>query len=173
MTRPYGRLPKDQSKMVGTTVREIIPMSMFGVAGNSWTPISTTETVQCLYLNDKIDKGSDINFRVLWSTGSSTTTDTATWRILYTKVTLESTALPGAAATALDTAIVADAASSTANVLKATAQGTIDGETITDGDALVLSLNLNAVSGLTLDGTSAEGATAYGVEIEYTTTYID
>jgi hypothetical protein len=171
--RPYGRLPKDQNKMVPATVREVIPMSAFGVAGNSWTPSSITEEIQCVYMNDRLDKGSAIGFRVLWSTGSATITDSATFKILYTPVTLETDALPGIASTALSTAITADIASATADILKVSPQGLIAAETITDGDALVLNLSLSAVSGLSLDGTPAEGVVVYGVEIEYVTTYID
>ncbi len=171
--RPSSRLPFSQNSLVPATIREFIPISQFGVAGNSWTPISTDETVQAVYMNDRLDKGSAIGLRVLWSTGSSTTTDSATFRILYTPVTIETDALPGIASTALGTAITADVASATADVLKYSPQGVIAAETITDGDALVLALNVNATSGLALDGIAAENVVVYGVEIEYVTTYLD
>ena len=174
MTRPaYGRLPMNASRIVGRPVKEFIPISQFGVGANFWAPNSTTEAVSCVYVNDKLDVGSYIKLRVLWSSGSSTTTDTATFKILYTPVTIETDALPGLPSTALDTAITADACSATANILKYSPQGIINGGTVTDSDALVLLLNVNAVSGLTLDGTAAGGVVVYGVEIEYNPTYID
>jgi len=166
MRPAYGRLPRGQIRAVHDTVREFIPICRFGVAANAWQPNSTSETVQCLYVNDKLDLGSDIGLRVLWSSSSATTTDTATHRILYTKVQPDSGTLPGLAATVLSTAITADAVVG-ANVLQKSPAGVISGGTITDNDALVLALNVNAVSGLAI------GAVAvYGVEIEYVTTYV-
>ena len=170
MARPLGRLPKDQSKLVPATIKELIPISQFG-CGNSWEPTSITEVVQCLYVNDKLDKGSAIKFRVLWSSGSSTTTDSATFKILYSKITAESTTLTGLAATALDTAIAADTVVG-ANLLQYSPSGTIAASTITDGDSLILGLSVSALSGLSLDGTAAKQVVVYGVEIEYVTTYI-
>jgi len=176
MTRPYGALPCNTSKIVPARVRELLPISDWnGVpgGGGQWVPTSTTETITLLYMNDKLDKGSAINFRVLWSSGSSTITDTATFRILVDAITPETDALPGVPTGTLSTAIAADACSATANILKFSPQGILDGETIADGDALVLALNVNAVSGLSLDGTAGEQIVVHGVEIEYTTTYVD
>lgn len=95
------------------------------------------------------DVQSNIDVAVLWSSDQTTTTDTFTWKVLYKELTVDTTAVD-IPATALDTAITADTNIGTANALQQTPWGTINGGTLTNGNVLLLHVELDAVSGATL-----------------------
>src|SRR3990167_3511521 len=165
MTRPVaGRLPFSITKATNKTVRKFIPISAFnGVVGNGvWQPASTGDTVTYVLYDDKIDVASAVNVSVLWSTNNTTTTNSATFRALYSALTLNTTAV-SVGGTALDTTITSDAPVSTANALLETPQGVLAAGTLTDGQALSLALNVSAVSGLTLGAASSDRICVYGV----------
>lgn len=104
-----------------------------------------------------------IKLSVLWSTSDTTpTTDTATWKILYSAKALgEAWA---SASTALNTAITADAIDGDAYALQETPQGQINSGTLSRNDVLHLSVELNAASGL--DPTS-DTVLLHGIYLEY------
>ena len=107
------------------------------------------------------DVKSAIDFRVWWSSGSSTTTDTFTWKILYGEFTADGEVL-AAPATALSTAIAADTLVG-ANYIQATAWGTLNGGTLTNGNMIGLTVELDAA-----DATLGSEATyGYILEIRY------
>jgi hypothetical protein len=177
MARPRrGRLPKDQLTAAGRYKTAWIPAGDFsgnntGPAG--WQPRSTTEAIRCFWYDPNLDVGSAVNVYVVWSTSSSTTTDTATWTVLYTPLTFDTDAF-AAPATTLDTAIAADAAG-TASTPRKTAAGVLNAANITDGDALHLQVTCSATSGLTLNPAAASNdkVTFHGLILEYTTTNLD
>ena len=93
------------------------------------------------------DVESGIDFAVQWSSTSTTTTDTATFKVEYTKHTIDTTAL-ATGATALSTVIAADTNVAGASAIQQTAWGTINGGTLTNGDFLALNVECDAVSGM-------------------------
>lgn len=104
----------------------------------------------------------DIQFRVHWSSASTTATDTITWKVLYKEHTVDSTALT-APSTALSTAIAADTNVAGANAWQKTAWGILNGSTLTKDNAVALIVECDAA-----DMTLASEAT-YGhyLEIKY------
>src|SRR3990167_8834945 len=145
-----------------------------GVDGPSgWQPDLTFTTANNLHVRalvqlDDIWPGGDLKFRVVWTTSSTTTTQTATWRVRIAKAVVDTTALDGITLTAMDTAIAADAAVGTANVPLKTAAGLKIGGILADPTAfLVVAVDLNAVSGLSLDALTGDRVTFLGVEIEF------
>jgi len=110
-----------------------------------------------------MDIKSEMKVSVLWSSDQTTTTDTVTWKILYTELTMNTTAL-AIGATALSTAITADTNVAAANAIQQTAWGVLNGNTLTHGRSLVLTLECDAVSGATL---SSDKIIAYGLVIRY------
>lgn len=103
-----------------------------------------------------------IKISILWSTTSTTTTQTATWKILYNKKALGQGL--AAAATALDTAVAADSVLSTAYGLNETPQGVINAGTFSRGDIVHLLAELDAVSGL---NPAVSGVYFHGIYFEY------
>lgn len=94
-----------------------------------------------------LDVKNAIDFAVVWSSDQTTTTDTLTWKVLYTKLTMNTTAIT-AGGTALSTAIAADANIGTANAIQQSPWGILNGSTLTDNDsALSLLVELDATSG--------------------------
>lgn len=79
------------------------------------------------------DVKSKIEFAVTWCSDQTTTTDTVTWKVLYTELTINSEAIE-AGATALNTAIAADTNVAAVTGLQQTAWGVLNGGTLT-GDA--------------------------------------
>ena len=94
------------------------------------------------------DVKSDIQFAVAYSSNSATTTDTHTWKVLYTQVTPNS-ATEGieAGATALSTAIAADTNVAGVSAVAQTPWGTLNGGTLTNGRWLCLLVEYDAESG--------------------------
>jgi len=107
------------------------------------------------------DVKSKIEFRVWWSSASSTTTDTFTWKVLYTEITPDAEAL-AAGATDLNTAIAADTLLG-ANYLQKTAWGILNGGTLTNDRVLALLVELDATTA-TL---GSEATYGYILEIRY------
>ena len=103
-----------------------------------------------------------IKISVLWSTNSTTTTQTATWKILYKRLALGDGL--AAAATDLNTTITADSVLGTAYGLNETPQGVITSGTLSRGDILHLLAELDAVSGL---NPAVSGVYFHGIYIEY------
>ena len=60
-----------------------------------------------LHLPYDVDRNRPIKFRVHWTSGSSTTADTITWKVFYLAIVPDSTTI-AAATTALDTVIAQD-----------------------------------------------------------------
>ena len=119
---------------------------------------------------DEMWPGADLLPRVVWTTSSTTTTQTATWRVRLAKVPLGGTVAPnGATLTALDTTLAASAAIATASVPIQTAQGRKLGGILADPtDLLLVVVDLNAVSGLSLNALTGDGVTFLGIILEYT-----
>jgi hypothetical protein len=107
------------------------------------------------------DVQSDIEFRVWWSSGSSTTTDGVVWKVLYTEITPDGEAL-AAGATALSTAIASDTVLG-ANYLQASPWGVLNGGTLTVGRAVSLVVELDSTD-VTL---GSEATYGYILEIRY------
>lgn len=108
------------------------------------------------------DRHNKIYVRGVWSTQSTTTSDTMTLLFNYLAITPETTAI-AVPATALDTAIAADNPVGTANVLQRTSAGVINPKGIADA-ALYLAFKFTA----TLSAGLAEKVYFHGVEFEYT-----
>jgi len=107
------------------------------------------------------DVESDIEFRVWWSSASSTTTDTITWKVLYGEYTVDAEAV-AAPATALSTAIAADTLVG-ANYIQASPWGVLNGGTLTNGNMVGLYVECDAG-----DMTYGSEATyGYFLEIRY------
>ena len=102
------------------------------------------------------DVKSKIEFAVQWSSDQTTTTDTFTWKILYTEATVDTTAID-IPATVLSTAIAADANVAGVHALQQTPYGILNGGTLTNGRVLLLSVELDAVSGATLGSDVVHG----------------
>ena len=95
------------------------------------------------------DVQSAVNFAVQWCSNQTTTTDTFTWKILYTELTLNETAID-TPATALSTAIAADANVAGVYAIQQTPWGVLGGGTLTNGNVMLLHVELDAVVGATL-----------------------
>lgn len=155
---------------VAERAKLIIPIGQFEGATGMWTQriTATSQTFDALVpLNDG-SSSMNMNVYVVWSTGSSTTTDDVTFRIRYAALSPE-TDLTTATVAVLDTAIAADTASGTANTLKRTAAGVINAGNYLEADALKLRLDVTAVTGLTLAGTVVN---VHWVEVEYVRAFI-
>lgn len=115
-----------------------------------------------------VDINADIRFRIFWSSDQTTVADEYTWTMTYAELTLNSTSnMDTAAATALDTALVADANLVTANALQATAWGVIAAGTLsgTEQEDYLLNVLLTAT---TNGGTVATDLVVwYGLQMEY------
>ena len=109
------------------------------------------------------DVRSDIEFSVGWASDQATTTDTFTWKVLYKELTVNTTAID-IPATALDTAIAADANVAGVHALQESPYGIINGGTLTNGRVLLLHVELDAVSGASL---GSDIVAAYYLKIRY------
>jgi len=150
---------------VGELFKMTIPAGMFEGTVANWTQrvASAAQSFSALVNLPIISAGSQINLYVLWSTESTTTTDSVTWRLRYAAITPETDATTASVA-ALDTAIVADTANGTANVLQRTPAGIVQPGSVLEGDLLKLTLDAPTVVGLTLAGTVVN---FHAVEIEF------
>ena len=92
------------------------------------------------------DVESDVEFAVVWDSDQVTTTDTVTWKVLYTELTMNTTAIE-AGATALDTAIAADTNVAGVCAIQQTPWGILNGGTLTNGRWLALLVEYDAESG--------------------------
>ena len=109
-----------------------------------------------------LDVKYDVEFRVHWSSGSTTSTDEFTWKVLYTELTPNTTAID-AISTALSTAIASDTDVGTKDAYQITAWGKIAGGTLTNERVLLLLVELDST-----DATVAsEECYAYYLEIRY------
>ena len=108
------------------------------------------------------DVKSPIDFRVHWSSASTTTTDTITWKILYKALTVDSTAL-AAPTTALSTAIAADTNVAGANAMQKTAWGTLNGNLLAHDSYAILIVECDAAD-MTL---ASEATYAHFLDIRY------
>ena len=174
MARPRGgRLPKDVTKAAGVTATEFIDIGRFnGAPRGPWQPASTGETVSFVWYQPKYDVASALNVRVHWSTANTTASNSVTFRVRYGTLTIDTTAA-ALGTTALDTVIVADNPTTTAHSYMRTAAGVLAAGTVTDGQAIVLALNANAASGITLGAGASDNVNVYGVELEYVVTNLD
>lgn len=108
-----------------------------------------------------LDTKSPIEFRVWWSSASTNTDDTFTWKVLYAQYTIDATVL-AAPTSALSTVIAADTLVG-ANYIQATPWGKLNGGLLTDGNILGLEIELDAT-----DATLGSEATyGYFLEIRY------
>ena len=148
--------PKDECQWVATTKQKFLqPLGGWSIkttdgftidgasAAGAQTEIGSSdhygfdmdtdgETATLLWLIPKdLDVSSDIVFNVAWSPIDGITTQTVTWKVLYTVTSFESTVALAAPATALTTAITADAENDTPHVPQKSPDGTLDGGTIT------------------------------------------
>jgi len=104
-----------------------------------------------LQLPHDIDIAKDIRFRVHWTSGSSTTADTITWKVFYLPIVPNTTTI-AAASTALTTVIAEDTVAG-AYIWQATEWGILKGGTLAANvEALMLQVELDAfAAGLTED----------------------
>ena len=77
----------------------------------------------------EIDLSADVDFRVIWGSDAGASTGSYQFKVLYTPIAFETTALAVGAA-ALDTVIADDKPIATAFAMQATTWGTIDGGTV-------------------------------------------
>lgn len=111
---------------------------------------------------DNMALSQQMKVSVAWSTDSVTTTQTATWKVLFKAIAAgEALAAP---TTALDTVIAADAVDDTAYGFQETPQGVINGATFEKGDIIAMLLELDAVSVL---NPASDKVYCHGVFIEY------
>lgn len=96
-----------------------------------------------------VDIAKDIKFRVHWTSGSSTTADTITWKVFYKPIVPDSTTI-AAASTALDTVIAEDTVAG-AYTWQATSWGVLKGGTLAANvEKLMIQVELDAfAAGLT------------------------
>mgnify|MGYP001571146868 FL=1 len=139
------------------TKREVfIPAHSFpGVTEGSWVPGATTEFLDFLFpLPDDMLVGDEVGFKVVWSADTASAADSATWRVLYNKVTTDTTSGVTAPATALGTTIADDTKIATANAVQITPRGKILANVLTGmtagADFLKLRVNVNSVTSMTL-----------------------
>jgi hypothetical protein len=117
---------------------------------------------QMWFLPPEIDLTNAIKFRVFWSESGTGGSGSALYVVKYTELATETTAV-AIGATALSTAIVADTPSTTADALQATAQGTLNGNTLTAGGQGTNALALITTCTLT----TITDASALMLEVEY------
>lgn len=98
------------------------------------------------YIPDNFCVDCPINVSVLWSTNSTTTSQTATWKVEHGGYAVGEAF--GDATTELDTAITADSVLATAYMQNETAQGVINANTFSRGDIVNFAVQLDAASGL-------------------------
>lgn len=80
-----------------------------------------------------------INFAVVWTSNQSSTTDYHLWTVKYTALTIDTTAIE-VGGTALSTAIASDTNVAAVCGIQQTAWGTLNGNTISNGQWLALSV---------------------------------
>ena len=142
-----------------------IPAAAFGgVAANTWRPLSTSSYIHTWIPLFDLYPGSDVEVYVHWTTSSTTTTDTCTWIVNYRSTTADTDAAT-ADFTALDTAISADAAGSTANAVMRTGAGRIDPRNLQADELHAFQVGVSATSGLTLGDT--DNVNFVGLELRY------
>ena len=124
-------------------------LSTFGV--NALTMSATGDTVRTMLAWPSLmDIGTRLLMRVLWTSDSTTTTDTVTWLAKYRYLSLNNDVLSGTVATELDTPITVDTyGSGTAYRLCATPWGEIDPGNIQASDPVQLEIEMDAKSGPT------------------------
>lgn len=135
--------------------------------GGTWGPGSTTDTMRWVTRLDDLWPGSEIQVRVIWSTLSTTTTDSVTWRVRYANVTYDSGALAGATLSALDSTISADNAVGTASAVLKSPIGRIYPKNVSPDKEVMFELNASAVSGIDLGEGQADNVQVYGIELAY------
>jgi len=107
----------------------------------------TADSVGILYpIPYDMDVKSAMEFSVIWCSNQTTTTDTCTWKVQYTELTIDSEAIE-AGATALDTAIAADTNVAAVTGLQQTSWGILNGGNLTHGNWLALDVSYSAESG--------------------------
>jgi len=145
-----------------TAAATFVEVGTSGIAGCRFT--YTDSDIGILWPTPyDLDVKSPVELAVVWSSDQTTATDTITWKVLYTELTMDTTAV-AIGATALNTAIAADTNIATANALQQTAYGQINGGLLTNGRVLSLILELDAVSGAT---TSSDVIVAYYLVVRY------
>jgi len=97
-----------------------------------------------------MDVKSKMEFAVVHCCDQTTTTDTMTWAVVYTELTINSEAIE-VGATALNTAIAADTNVSTARAIQQTPWGILNGGTLTHGNWLSLHVSYASESGVAAD----------------------
>ena len=144
------------------SVNSSLPVRRFDVVTGLGAYCSTQFTVP-----DDMHVGSACNVVVVWGSDNTTTTNTATWAVTYTSLAA-STAV-GDPTTALNTTITSSAITAGAWSRITTAEGIVNAASWTNGDLLLLKVQLSAVSGLTvpLSGANADNVVLYGVELRY------
>ena len=149
------------AKTAGVIVSEV---STFGFTGLQMS--TDADTVDHIWFPDyEMDYAGAINFRVHYTTASTTAADTVNWILLYGAISgVESTVEALAvAATALDTTIASDTvATTTALVPRRSEWGTINAGTLTEGDIITLNLEMDASA-------ASEEILFLGLDIEYVT----
>lgn len=140
----------------------------------SWVPGATTQFLDYLMrLPDDFLAGEEVGFKAVWSAETASAADSATWRVLYSKLTNNTTDATGAPATALGTAIAADTKIATANAIQTTERGKIAvnvlSAMVAGADFLKLRVNLNAVVSMTI---GTDKIDFYGLIVDYVPRYI-
>lgn len=186
---PPPNLPHQNSKNFASTIKVFVPYTdlSFGVNTNSaildtlgvgtakvqevnslgFAGVQMTAAAQDVHMILPIPSNMcvacQLKVSVAWSTSSTTTSQTATWKVLYSAIAAgEALAVAG---TALDTAIVADSVTSVAYALQETPQGIIVSNTLSRSDMLHILVELDAVSGL---NPASDTVFLHGVYLEYT-----
>lgn len=113
-----------------------------------------------------VDPEKEIEWRVHWTSGSSTTDDTVTWKVTHKEINREDTAI-AVASTALTNAVAQDTVSG-AYDWQVTEWGTLKGRVLTkNAYALPLGVEMDAkAAGLT------EALLFLGLELRYTPRYL-
>lgn len=187
---PAFALPHDDSTSVKSTVKVFIPWNQFSMTADGTSILSLgTGTPRVANVNslgiaavrfdtagtngdaihltypipDNMCVSCPTKISAVWSTSSTTTSQTATWRALYSATALgEGWTAP---ATALDTPITADAVDDTAYGLNESPQGTINGSILERGDTLDIMMQISSASGL---NPASDIVEFHGIYIEYT-----
>lgn len=163
-------LPHHNDSDVDDTLRIFIPYSEFGLAVStqnelrsitssgaivSYITTSTTAALQMTNTNqniplfitlpDNLCVDCQVKFGVVWSAETTSTGDSATWKILYGRAA-DGSAI-ATASTALSTAITVDTKDDSAYGYQESPLGVINASTFSRGDGLTLLVSLGATGG--------------------------
>ena len=158
-----GTIENDVSAGAGSmTTTELTTGSLGAIEWDA----ATDDHAMMIWLPSDCDVNAPIQFRLVWSS-TETSEDEYTWVILYREISFNSTDGFNTAPTGtLDTAIVADTGTTTADGAQTTAWGTLNGGTLSGSEpdyCLHLLIDPSAMGGTI----SADVVLLWAVQVKY------